>query len=230
MDVWTQLTNLQDYITFCFETTGEEIYEDGMDQFNKGNWINRVFTSDTYRRAHIDVVDARDTKGIWMMHVCVFPHLDSDAPIYGLDIVAGRNKMTGAFHDFSATTNLDHALIKGFASNVLCYNWKRERELPDWAKKIFSDYMVAAGNVREDEAPKVVELAQDNLDFYLAECGKYRGNACPPQSADAQNRYAKYQKMNPHTPRVMKSLGLPPEDVDAFIQKCLFPEITLDKN
>jgi hypothetical protein len=31
--------------------------------------------------------------------------------------------------------------------------------------------------------------------------------------------------MNPHTPRVMASLGLNEEDVRVFIQECLFPEI-----
>ena len=41
----------------------------------------------------------------------------------------------------------------------------------------------------------------------------------------AQNRYAHFQKQNPHTPRVMKSLGLDPEAVDEFQEKCLFPEL-----
>ena len=37
------------------------------------------------RRAHIDVVDARESKGLWMMHVCVFPVIQNDGPIYGFD-------------------------------------------------------------------------------------------------------------------------------------------------
>jgi hypothetical protein len=40
-----------------------------------------------------------------------------------------------------------------------------------------------------------------------------------------QNYYAQNQKQNPHTPRVMVSLGLSEEDVSVFIQDCLFPEI-----
>jgi hypothetical protein len=40
-----------------------------------------------------------------------------------------------------------------------------------------------------------------------------------------QNYYAQNQKQNPHTPRVMVSLGLSEEDVGVFIQDCLFPEI-----
>ena len=41
----------------------------------------------------------------------------------------------------------------------------------------------------------------------------------------AQNFYAQNQKMNPHTPKVMASLGLNEDDVQVFIQECLFPEI-----
>ena len=42
-----------------------------------------------------DVVDARESKGLWMMHVCIFPNLDNNGPIYGFDVIAGKNKMTG---------------------------------------------------------------------------------------------------------------------------------------
>ena len=42
-----------------------------MEHFNNDLWINRVWENKDVRRAHIDVVDARETKGLWMMHVCV---------------------------------------------------------------------------------------------------------------------------------------------------------------
>lgn len=50
-----------------------------MDRFNQPGWVNRVWTSDAYRRAHVDVVDARETKGLWMMHCCIFPHIHNPA-------------------------------------------------------------------------------------------------------------------------------------------------------
>ena len=40
-----------------------------------------------------------------------------------------------------------------------------------------------------------------------------------------QNYYCENQKQNPHTPKVMASLGLNEEDIRVFIEKCLFPEI-----
>ena len=226
MEVWQSLTSIQTNITNMLDSYGARFDEPGMDRFNRGNWVNQVWVSPHFRRAHLDVVDARDTHGLWMMHVCVFPHLDSDAPIFGFDVVAGRGKMTGAFHDFSPSVTSDHEMIDNFGRTVSSLNWKRERELPDWAKAIFSDHMMAAGNVREEKEIEQVEaVVKLNIATYLSGIRHFRYNANPQDVRDAHNRYAKYQKMNPHTPRVMKKLGLDEQDVDDFIEKCLFPEI-----
>ena len=40
---------------------------------------------------------------------------------------------------------------------------------------------------------------------------------------EAQNRYAKFQRENPHTPRTMKALGLPEKDIEEFCTDALFP-------
>ena len=77
-EVWETLIEIQDRLIDAFDATGHEVQEPGMDRFNQPGWLNRVWSSDSYRRAHIDVVDVRDTKGLWMMHCCVFPRLDND--------------------------------------------------------------------------------------------------------------------------------------------------------
>ena len=226
MQVWDHLISLQDYFINEFENDGVEVFEEGMERFNQKGWINRVWKSTSYRRAHVDVVDAREDKNLWMMHVCIFPHLTSDAPIFGFDVICGPNKMTGAFHDFSPTTNQSHPMIEYFGKAVEDLEWDRERELPDWAKAIFSGSMMAAGNVREDtEINQVRYTVIYNLQYYLDNVAYYSGNSDEALVTEAQNNYARYQKQNPHTPRVMKSIGLDPDDVDAFVQHCLFPEI-----
>lgn len=226
--VWDHLIELQDMFIETFERTGEEEDEPGMEMFNQpeNGWINKVWMSGDYRRAHVDVVDAREKKGLWMMHVCIFPHFDSDAPIFGFDVIAGKNKMTGAFHDFSPTVNVEHEMIDWFTNEAKSLNWKRERELPHWAKQIFSGDMIAAGNVREPhEIEQLMQTVKKTLDYYLMHVGTYSGRADTSLCVDAHNNYAHWQKQNPHTPRVMKSLGLDEDDVEMFIQQCLFPEI-----
>ena len=42
---------------------------------------------------------------------------------------------------------------------------------------------------------------------------------------EAQNRYARFQRENPHTPRTMKALGLPEKDIEEFCTDALFPYV-----
>jgi len=225
-EVWETLIEIQDRLIDAFDATGTEIQEPGMDRFNQPGWLNRVWQSESYRRAHIDVVDVRETKGLWMMHCCVFPRLDNNGPIFGLDVIAGKRKITGFFHDFSRTIEPNHAMINAFGEEVSKLEWRKERELPEWAQAIFSPHMVAAGNVsKREELDQLLELSLDSVDAYLTDIGNYNNEADTDEVKAAQNRYAHYQKQNPHTPKTMTSLGLDEEDVRVFVQECLFPDI-----
>ena len=225
-EVWNTLIEIQDRLIDAFDATGAEVQEPGMDRFNQPGWINRVWTSDSYRRAHIDVVDARESKGLWMMHCCVFPRLHNNGPVFGLDVIAGKNKITGFFHDYSRTVDAEHPMIQAFGEEVAKLEWRKQRELPEWAQAIFSPHMVAAGNVNsKEELNQLLELSLDSVDAYLTDIGNYNHEADTDEVKTAQNRYAHYQKQNPHTPKTMTSLGLDEEDVRVFVQECLFPDI-----
>ena len=225
--IWDRLIECKDEIIRIFDASATEFEEPGLAHFNNDLWVNRVWRNDHVRRAHIDVVDARDTKGLWMMHVCVFPVLDNNGPIYGFDVIAGKNKMTGAFHDFSASSGgINHPMIEGYKEAVADFIPKKQRQLPEWATNIFTDKMLAAGNVStEEEAVAIIELAQDNLRAYFDEIGEFTGTADVVATTAAQNYYCHNQQQNPHTPRTMKSLGLNEDDVDKFCTDMLFPKI-----
>jgi phycocyanobilin:ferredoxin oxidoreductase len=223
-DVWQTLIEVQENFIESFNSTGTEIYETGMDRFNRPNWVNRVWTSDTYRRAHLDVVDARESKGLWMMHCCVFPHTHNPAPIFGFDVIAGKNKITGCFYDYSPAGDPEHPLLEWFADEAQKLEWVKTRKLPEWAERIFSGNIVAAANVsKEDELAQIINMAHHGIDTYLMEVGATNNTA--KDTSEAQNFYCLNQKQNPHTPKVMTSLGLNEDDVEIFIQQCLFPEI-----
>ena len=223
-NVWDTLIEIQHLLEQQFNETGREVFEPGMDRFNQPGWVNRVWHSDRYRRAHIDVVDARDTKGLWMMHCCVFPHVHNPAPIYGFDVIAGKNKITGCFHDFSPAGDHEHPLIDWFASEAAKLQWNKTRKLPDWAERIFTGSMVAAGNVQDqEELDQLFNVANRSIKHYLSTVSET--NFTHRNTTDNQNYYCENQKQNPHTPKVMASLGLNEEDVRVFIQECLFPEI-----
>jgi phycocyanobilin:ferredoxin oxidoreductase len=223
-NVWNTLVGVQEYFEEAFSRTGTEVFEVGMDRFNQPGWINRVWAGPDYRRAHIDVVDARETKGLWMMHCCVFPHTHNPAPIFGFDVVAGRNKITGCFYDFSPAGDSEHPLIDWFAEQAIKLQWNKTRKLPEWAERIFTGSMIAAGNVsKEEELEQIFAMAKNGINHYLSAVGET--NNTVRNTTEAQNYYAQNQKQNPHTPRVMVSLGLSEDDVQHFIHECLFPEI-----
>ena len=224
--IWDRLIECKDEIINIFEEHATEFDEPGLAHFNNDLWVNRVWRNDDVRRAHIDVVDARDTKGLWMMHVCVFPVLTNGGPIYGFDVIAGKNKMTGAFHDFSASADIDNPMIAGYKEAVADFIPTKQRQLPEWATNIFSDKMLAAGNVStEEEAVAIIELAQNNLRAYFDEIGEFTGEYSSDIVTACQNYYCHNQQQNPHTPRTMKSLGLDEADVDRFCTDMLFPKI-----
>jgi len=222
--VWDTLIEVQNLFIDQFTKTGTEQFEPGMDRFNQPGWINRVWASKVYRRAHVDVVDARETKGLWMMHCCIFPHIHNDAPIFGFDVIAGRNKITGCFYDYSSAGNKEHDMMEWFASEANKLEWNRTRKLPDWAERIFSPSMIAAGNVsNQEELDQIIAMAKEGIQHYLSTVGETNNTA--NNTTQAQNYYCENQKQNPHTPKVMVSLGLSEEDVKVFIHECLFPEM-----
>jgi phycocyanobilin:ferredoxin oxidoreductase len=226
-NIWDILIDGQTDIINMLGAVCDEAIEPEMDQFNQPDkgWINRVWKNDCIRRAHIDVVDARDSKGLWMMHVCIFPVLGNDAPIYGFDVIAGKNKITGAFLDLSPTVHHSHEMMDEYAHTARSFIPKKKRTLPEWATNIFSKDMVAAGNVNTvEEAEEIVKLALETLNAYLTDICLYSGKADDELVRKQHDWYCHNQQQNPHTPRVMKSLGLAEADVELFCKDILFPK------
>lgn len=178
-----------------------------------------------WRKADVDILDMRENKKLWMMHVCIYPHFNDPSPIFGWDVISGPKKITGAFHDFSPIYPR-HFIIKQFEENVKDFIPSKQRELPDWAKAIFSGSMIAAGNIKSDEElDKLLEVVWSNLNFFLDNVGFYTTGK---DFTDQQNFYCQMQKKNPHTPRVMESLGVERLLVERYINECLFPEISIN--
>ena len=224
--IWERLIKCKDEIIEVLDKHLVEYNEPGMERFNKPGWTNRTWSSMSVRRAHVDVVDARETKGLWMAHVCLFPMLENGGPIYGFDIIAGKKKVTGAFHDFSPLLQKEHPLTKWFIEENKWFKPSKERELPEWAKAIFSGGMIAAGNVQEErELNQICTLAVSNLNAYIDKIGQFNTDSKREDVIRAQNYYCENQQKNPHTPRVMQSLGLPDEDIKLFCADNLFPII-----
>jgi hypothetical protein len=176
-----------------------------------------IFSSLRYRRAHISIVDARETKKLWLLHATVFPHTNDPSPIYGFDVIAGPSKVSGAFHDFSFAGDKSSSMWLWFNARVNGLEWNKKRELPDWAKQIFSPAMVAIGAVGEEELTEFIKIGLETLDFYLKNVGIEQQSMADYHMA--QNRYCYYQKQNPHTPRVLVNLGFTEQEATTFVEQ-----------
>jgi hypothetical protein len=184
---------------------------------------DKEYSSLRYRRAHISIVDARETKKLYLLHVTVFPHLNDPSPIYGFDIVCGPTKVSGAFHDFSIAGDPKSPMWLWFNAKVHGLEWNKPRELPEWGKQIFSKAMVAIGAVGEEELDEFIRIGLETLDFYLKNIGLEQQDVADFHMA--QNRYCHYQKQNPRTPASLQHLGFTEQEALDYVQTKLFPEI-----
>jgi len=205
----------------CFEISGNA-RDIESEMLKKYPWKNRILRSDRFRRAHLEVLDVRDTKKMWIMHICIFPHLDDSSPIFGFDVICGENKITGVFLDFSCADE-HHPMNIWFKETTKDLVWKKDRELPDWGKRIFSPNMVAAGMVNTDEElEQVISVARKCFTYYIHNVGNTLVNY---ENSSSHNHYCVNQKQNIHTRRFLLNCGYNQQDVDIFIDKHLFPEI-----
>ncbi len=221
MPVWDKIEELARNFEQQFNSTGEPI-EGELD--HEYNWHNVLWTSPRYRRAHVEVVDKRDTHKIFILHTTVFPHFNDPSPIFGFDAVCGPNKITGAFHDFSHAGDPSSFMYLWFKARVSTLEWNKPRELPEWARMIFSPAMVAAGNLQEEaEIDQLCTTAESALKFYLENVGKDQQDVADYHMA--QNRYCHWQKQNPHVIRSMVSMGVPQTTMEKVVSQVLFPEV-----
>jgi hypothetical protein len=218
--IWESSIKCAQQIERLFRDTGD-LEEITLDE--RLGLTDLVFSSLRYRRAHISIVDAREKKKIWMLHVTVFPHFNDNSPIYGFDIVAGPEKVSGAFHDFSSGGDTDHEMMRWFANYVAGIEWNKRRELPEWAKQIFSNHILAIGAVGQSELEEFIHIGLKSLEYYLENVGHSQQDIA--DYLMKQNNYCHYQKQNPHTPRVLVNLGFTEQEAQDLVRTKLFPEV-----
>jgi hypothetical protein len=221
MPVWDKIEQLADHFEYTIARTADAVHGVGGDY---SDWHNTLYSSPRYRRAHIEIVDKRESHGMYILHTTIFPHFNDPSPIFGFDAVCGENKITGAFHDFSSSGDPDSSMYRWFKDTVNGLEWNKPRALPEWAQQIFSPAMVAAGNLREDEEiDQLCALAKNTLDYYLANVGKAQESLADYHMA--QNRYCYWQKKNPQVIRSMVAMGVPEPTMNRFVNEVLFPEV-----
>ena len=223
--LWDRLNNYADHIAKSFDEYFIEYENEAMNGLQFKDWTDRFWRSDNIQKAHLKTIVPNDGKGLWLMHVNVFPKVGIELPILGFDIVAGPKKITGSFMDFSPLHGFPHPYHDYMEKRVANLEWNKPRELPPWAKEIFSSDMLAVGNINTDaELDQFIEVTSDLVEYYLMnmKTNQFESNR---DTTVLLNKYCQNQKMNPHLHRSILAMGISPAHKDAYVNNVLFEEI-----
>ena len=224
MELWNSLIQLSSKIEEILDTNYER--KDSLQLFD--GWRDNIWGSKYVRKCHLKTIDNRETQKLWLMHLNIFPHEHFNFPILGFDIVAGPNKITGSFFDFSPVTNEkpEHPYLSYMRDSVKDLSWSKPRELPDWAKEIFSDSMIAAGNLKtQEEIEQLTKTCLHLVEYYVTNMSKNLYVTNPLELKKQHNLYCRNQKLNPHLHRSILSMGIPEKDKNEYVDRILFEEI-----
>lgn len=173
-------------------------------------WENHRYSSPRYRLAHVEIFNQ---DRFMVVHTCVFPHADDPAPIFGFDVIAGENKVTGVFLDLSPSVR--------DPGKFHTLEFKQQRDRPEWGD-IFSQNWIACRPDRE-EMLAIIDEAQSLLRRYLTEIVS-KEKADPADVSKGQNRYCEQQRKNEHTYKALKNL-IGEQRARQFMDEILFPTI-----
>jgi len=218
-DYATQISNKFDEFFIKYDNPK---YDDSLKFYG---WKDDFWYSDKIQKAHLKTITPKDDKGLWLMHINVFPKPGIELPILGFDVVAGPKKITGSFMDYSPLYGFSHPYHDYMAMSVKGLEWVKPRELPDWAQEIFSSDMIAVGNINTDkELTQFIYVTKDLVDHYLRNLEDNSWNT-GRDTTPLLNRYCINQKKNPHLHRSILAMGISEENKDRYVNDVLFEEI-----
>lgn len=175
-------------------------------------WTNLIYESKHFRFAHIE---RYSDKNLEVLHITTFPNKTNPSPIFGFDIITTDKKPLAAFLDYSPVLNK-----VTYKSNVI---FKTPYNLPDWAKKIFSDDAIAIVP-NEKDMDILSEVVKDAYTKYIDLCIAEQSIIDPEIVKERQNYYCEQQQKNERTFNVLKA-KLGEERARYFMSTILFPKV-----
>jgi len=179
-------------------------------------WLNYFYTSPIFRHIHLEYYK---TDKICALHSTILPTPFVDFPIYGFDMIALGDKITGLFFDFTPTVTVHKELqdcLIAFKQEVK----SKQRPLPEWGT-IFSDNFICL--VPEaDELNTLIKYVKESTYNYLNSGSLIEENYF--KNIEIQNNYCQGQKKNEKTFKAL-TVEVGKENAQKFFNEFLFPEI-----
>lgn len=183
-------------------------------------WRNVLLSGPCFRRAHVEELSVPGR--LVVLHVCIFPHLDDPAPVFGFDLVGGPARVTGMFMDFSPVLAEPPAFRLGdrLAPGEI-ETFGERRLVPPWGD-IFSADFVAVRPRALAEVAKAIAFGETALAAWLDNLDPGGAAAERERISTGQRRYAVTMRQNPHTFRMLAGL-IGADAARRFIDDVLFP-------
>lgn len=176
-------------------------------------WINYRYESSLFRLAHIE---RYSDKNIEVLHFTTFPHKWSPEPIFGFDVIATENRVTGCYMDLSPG-------LKDYQFDATA-DFKDRKPLPEWAT-VFSDKFIMLKPHSDDEFIRFCDWVLDRYDWYLNSIlWLERKVENIDDVVEKQNTYCHIQATNPRTFSALKA-KIGEEKARYFMENILFPKI-----
>ena len=187
-------------------------------------WYNDFFINPSIRYGHLEYFRSINGK-IEVLHCTFFPSYFKDLPIYGFDVIALNNNVTGIFCDFTDCTTPNQALTIAL-KNIKEKYINNERKLPEWAS-FFSKNFVCISPKDLNQNDLIIEFTS-LFKMYVLQVewnnlnGMYNSKYQVDASIELQNNYSINQRKNDKTFKAL-SAYIGTEKTKEFIENVLFP-------
>lgn len=182
-------------------------------------WRNWLFTAPGMRRGHVELFQVPHNFAV--LHICVMPGLARPDPIFGLDIIAGRNVASGVFLDLSPGGAAVPATLRaGLAALPPCA-LGTPRPRPAWGDFFSADFLCVQPQ-GPDAASRGFAHGMAVLQACLRHLATQPAGAACAEARRAQAEYCAGQRENQHTRRMLAGF-VGPEAAGRFMADVLFP-------
>lgn len=187
-------------------------------------WENDIYLNPSIRYGHLQYFKSGNDK-IEIIHSVFYPSYFKKLPIFGFDVIALNNVITGIFCDFTDSPYECEELslaLKNLKEKYKPYS----RELPPWAT-FFSDNFICINPKGLDESILIKDFV-DIFKKYILFVEKLNFNGSCffiediKKSIECQNNYSLNQRKNEKTSKAL-SAYIGANEAKEFMETILFP-------
>ncbi|NEP62299.1 MAG: phycocyanobilin:ferredoxin oxidoreductase [Symploca sp. SIO2G7] len=216
-------SNWQRYLELSpYQLPAELGYVEGRLEDEKITIENRCYQTPQFRKMHLEL--AKIGKKLDILHCVMFPRPEYALPIFGCDIVAGKENISAAIADLSPV-NSEHILPSAYRHQLQALptpQFKEHRSLPDWAD-IFSEFCLFVRPNGPEEENQFFSWGDNLLQIHCTHAADALP-ASPEQQVEiiaGQHYYCTKQQQNDKTRRVLeKAFGV--EWAERYMTSVLF--------